>query len=146
MKNFCRREKNMKKLLSFFLILVIFANAASAADISGNVSSFGKKLADLKVTLNSVTGTQNQEGGMVYNFTQLSETSTDQNGEYGFSDLNDGMYRVNVTYNSITYGENTGLKGKAVIDFNLSEKIEGYVLKLNKTLEGIPIRLIDETG
>ena len=136
----------MNKLLSIFLILVIFANAASAADISGNVSSFGKKLADLKVTLNSVTGTQNQEGGMVYNFTQLSETSTDQNGNYGFTDLNDDMYRINVTYNSITYGENTGLKGKAVIDFNLSEKIEGYVLKLNNTLAGIPIRLMDETG
>lgn len=136
----------MNKLFSILLILVIFANTASAAEISGNVASLGKKLADLKVTLNSVTGTQSQETGMVYNFTQLSETSTDQNGDYAFSELNDGMYRVNVTYNGITYGENTGLKGKAVADFNFSEKIEGYVLKVNNTLAEIPIRLMDEVG
>lgn len=136
----------MNKLFSILLILVIFANAASAAEIGGNVTSSGKKLADLKVTLNSVSGTQNQEGGMVYNFTQLSETSTDQNGGYAFSDLNDGMYRVNVTYNSITYGENIGLQGKGVANFNLSEKIEGYVLKVNKTLGEIPVLLKDETG
>lgn len=136
----------MNKIFSILLILVIFTNAASAAEISGNVASFGKKLADLKVTLNSVTGTQSQETGMVYNFTQLLETSTDQNGDYAFSDLIDGMYRVNVTYNGITYGENTGLKGKAVADFNLSEKIEGYVLKVNNTLAEIPIRLMDEVG
>ncbi len=136
----------MNKLFSIFIILVIFINAASAAEISGNVASLGKKLPDLKVTLSSVTSTQSQETGLVYDFTQLSETSTDQNGYYAFSDLNDGMYRVNVTYNGITYGENTGIQGKAVVDFNLSEKIGGYVLKVNKTLEGIPIRLMDATG
>ena len=136
----------MNKLFSIFLILVIFANAASAAEISGNVASLGKKLADLKITVSSVTSTQSQETGIVYNFTQLSETSTDQNGDYAFSDLNDGMYRINVTYNGITYGENTGLKGKAVVDFNLSENIGGYVLKSNKTLEGVPVRLKDGTG
>ncbi len=136
----------MNRLFSILLILVILANAASAAEISGNVASIGKKLADLKVTMSSVTSTQSQEGGMVYNFTQLSETATDQNGDYAFSNLNDGMYRVNVTYNGITYGENTGLRGKAVVDFNLSEKIDGYVLKVNKTLVGIPIRLMDAVG
>ncbi len=136
----------MNKLFSILLILVIFVNAASAADISGNVASVGKKLADQKVTLNSVTSTQSQETGTVYNFTQLSETSTDQNGNYAFSNLKEGMYRVNVTYNSTTYGENIGLQGKAIADFNLSEKIEGYILKLNNTLAGIPIRLLDATG
>ncbi len=136
----------MNKIFSIFLILVIFTGVASAAEISGNVASLGKKLADLKVTLSSVTSTQSQETGIVYNFTQLSETSTDKNGDYFFSNLNDGMYRVNVTYNSLTYGENTGLKGKAIVDFNLSENIGGYVLKVNKTLVGIPVRLKDETG
>ncbi len=136
----------MNKLFSIFLILVIFTSVASAAEISGNVASLGKNLADLKITVSSVTGTQSQETGIVYNFTQLSETSTDQNGDYSFSDLNDGMYRVNVTYNGITYGENTGLKGKAVVDFNLSGNIGGYVLKVNKTLEGIPVRLMDAAG
>ncbi len=136
----------MNKLFSIFLILVIFANAASAADISGNVASSGKKIADQKVTLSSVTSTQSQETGIVYNFTQLSETSTDKNGNYFFSDLKDGMYRVNVTYNGITYGENIGLQGKALADFNLSEKIEGYVLKVNNTLEGVSIRLLDAVG
>lgn len=136
----------MNKLLSILIILVIFTSAASAAEISGNVGSIGKKLADLKVTLSSVTSTQSEETGVVYNFIQLSEISTDQNGGYAFSNLNDGMYRVNVTYNGITYGENTGLQGKAVVDFNLSEKIEGYILKINQTLVGIPVRLMDATG
>ena len=136
----------MNKLFSILLILIIFANAAAEAKISGNVASFGKKLAELKVTLSSVTSTQSQETGLVYNFTQLSETQTDPSGYYVFRDLNDGMYRINVTYNGTTYGENTGLKGKAVVDFNLSDKIGGYILKANKTLVAIPVRLKDETG
>lgn len=136
----------MNKLLSILIILVIFTSAASAAEISGNVGSIGKKLADLKVTLSSVTSTQSEETGVVYNFIQLSEISTDQNGGYAFSNLNDGMYRVNVTYNGITYGENIGLQGKAVVDFNLSENIEGFILKINQTLVGIPVRLMDATG
>ncbi|MDD5615680.1 MAG: hypothetical protein PHH85_05710 [Candidatus Methanoperedens sp.] len=136
----------MNKIFSIFLIMVIFANAASAAEISGNAASLGKKLADQKVTLSSVKSTQSQEGGTVYNFTQLSETSTDQNGDYAFSNINDGMYRINVTYNGITYGENTGVKGKTVVDFNLSENIGGYVLKVNNTLADIPIRLMDAAG
>ncbi len=136
----------MNKIFSIFLILVIFTNAASAADISGNVASLGKMLAGQKVTLSSVTSTQSQEGGTVYNFTQILETSTDQNGDYAFSNIKDGMYRVNVTYNGTTYGENTGLQGKAVADFNLSEKIDGYVLKANTSHAGIPIRLMDEVG
>ncbi len=136
----------MNKLLSIFLILVIFGSAASAAEISGNVVSFGKKLADQKITLSRVNSTQSDETGVVYNFLPLSDTTTDKNGNYAFNDLNNGMYRVNVTYNGITYGENIGLQGKSVIDFNLSENIEGYILKTNRTLEGIPVRLMDETG
>src|SRR3972149_3005833 len=146
MKNFCRRKKNMNKLFSVFIILVIFSNAASAAEISGSVISLGKKLADQKVTLSRVNATQSAETGIVYNFEPLSDATTDKDGNYAFNNLNDGMYRVNVTYSSITYGENIGLQGKAIVDFNLSEKIEGYVLKANKTLEGIPVRLMDETG
>ncbi len=136
----------MNKLLSIFIILIIFSNAASAAEISGSVVSHGKKLADQKVTLSSVNATQGAETGVVYNFKPLSDTITDKNGNYTFADLNDGMYRINVTSSGITYGENIGLQGKAVVDFNLSEKIEGYVLKANKTLEGIPLRLMDATG
>ncbi|MDD5472623.1 MAG: SdrD B-like domain-containing protein [Candidatus Methanoperedens sp.] len=136
----------MNKLLSIFIVLVIFGSAASAAEINGNVVSFGKKLADQKVTLSGVNATQNADTGVVYNFKPLSDTTTDKDGNYAFKDLNDGMYRVNVTYNDITYGENIGLRGKAIVDFNLSEKIEGYVLKVNNTLEGVAVRLMDETG
>ncbi|MFZ3383366.1 MAG: SdrD B-like domain-containing protein [Candidatus Methanoperedens sp.] len=136
----------MNKLLSIFIMLVIFANAASASQISGNVISYGKKLADQKVTLSSVNATQSPEAGVVYTFKQLLDSATDKDGNYIFNNLNDGMYRVNVTYNDITYGENTGLQGKAVVDFNLSEKISGYVRKANKTIEGVPVRLMDATG
>ncbi len=136
----------MKKLVFFLIILAIFVSAASAAEINGNVVSFGKKLADQKVTLSRVNSTQSAETGVVYNFLPLSDTVTDKDGKYTFFDLNNGMYRVNVTYSGITYGENIGLQGSAVVDFNLSEKIEGYVVKANKTLEGIPVRLMDATG
>ncbi len=136
----------MNKLLSIFVILVIFSSAASAAEISGNVVSLGKKLADQKVTLSGVNASQSAETGVVYNFKPLLDTTTDKDGNYAFKDLNDGMYRVNVTYKGITYGENIGLQGKAAVDFNLSEKIEGYVLKADKTLEGIRVRLTDAIG
>ncbi len=101
---------------------------------------------DQKVTLSSVNATQSPEAGVVYTFKQLLDSATDKDGNYIFNNLNDGMYRVNVTYNDITYGENIGLQGKAVVDFNLSEKISGYVRKANKTLEGVPVRLMDATG
>ncbi|MCZ7399180.1 MAG: hypothetical protein O8C62_05775 [Candidatus Methanoperedens sp.] len=136
----------MNKLFPIFIILVIFGSAASAAEINGSVVSFGKKLADQKVTLSRVNTTQSAETGVVYNFKPLSDTATDKDGRYIFNNLNNGMYRVNVTYSGITYGENIGLQGNAIVDFNLSEKIEGYVVKANKTLEGIPVRLLDETG
>ncbi len=139
----------MNRLLSFFIILIVFSSAASAAEISGSVVSDGKKLDGLEVTLSKVNGTvQNDQSatGVVYDFIPLSKTTTDKNGNYVFSDLNRGMYRINVTYSGITYGENIGLQDKAILNFNLSGKIEGFVLKANKTLEGIPVRLIDATG
>lgn len=136
----------MNKLFYIFITLVILGNAASAADISGNVSSLGKKLSDQKVMLSKVNATQNPETGVVYDFTSLAETTTDKDGTYAFNNLNNGMYRINVTYEGITYGENTGLQGNAVVDFNLSGKLDGYILKGNRTLEGIPVRLIDATG
>src|SRR3972149_4685388 len=149
MKNLCRREKNMNKLFSIFLILVIFSSSASAAEISGGVAADGKKLSGLEVTLSKVNGTtQNDQSmtGITYNFVPLSSTVTDNNGNFIFGNLNNGEYRVNVTYNGNTYGENTVLKEKAVLDFNLSGQIKGFVQKANNTLEGIPIRLIDITG
>ncbi|MCZ7372580.1 MAG: hypothetical protein O8C60_02800 [Candidatus Methanoperedens sp.] len=136
----------MNKLLSIFIILIIFGSAASAAEISGNVVSYGKKLADQKVTLSIVNTTENAETGIVYNYKLLMDTTTDKDGGYLFSNLNDGMYRVNVTYSDIKYGENIGLQGKAIVNFNLSGKIEGYILKANTMQEGVPIRLIDATG
>lgn len=136
----------MKKLLSVLIIFAIFTSAVSAAQISGTVTSLGKSLTDQKVTLNSVNTTQSAETGVVYNFKQLSDTTTDKDGNYSFSGITNGMYRINVTYNGITYGENIGLQETAALDFNLSEKKEGYVLKANTTLEGIPVRLMDETG
>ncbi len=136
----------MNKLLSIFIILVIFTSAASAAEISGNVISYGKKLADQKVTLGRVNATQSAETGVVFNFKPLLDTTTDKGGNYTFNNLNDGMYRINVTYTDITYGENIGVQGKAVVDFNLSGKISGSVRKANKTIEGIPVRLMDEIG
>jgi hypothetical protein len=139
----------MNKLLSIFIVLIIFGSAASAAEISGKVISDGKKLDGLYVTLSKVNGTtQNDQStiGVSYNFIPLSDTTTDKDGNYVFNDLNNGMYRVNVTYNGITYGENIGLQGKAVVDFNLSGKIDGFVLKANKTVEGIPVRLLDTSG
>lgn len=139
----------MSKLLSVFIILIIFNSAASAAEISGNVVSDGKKLDGLEVTVSKVNGTSQSDQsttGVVYNFIPLSGTTTDKNGNYAFNDLNKGMYRINVTYSGITYGENIGLQDKAILNFNLSGKIEGFVLKANKTLEGIPVRLLDTSG
>ncbi len=136
----------MNKLLSFFVILVIFGSTASAAEISGNVISGGKKLTDLAVTLSKVNTTQSAEAGIVYSFLPLSDITTDKDGKYIFNNLNSGMYRVNITYDGITYGENIGLETKAVVDFNLSGKIEGYVMKGNTMLEGVTLRLADATG
>ena len=136
----------MNKLFSIFMILVLFSGASTAAEISGSVVSFGTELADQKVTLSRVNSTQSAETGVVYSFMPLLDTTTDKGGNYAFNNIADGMYRVNVTFSGITYGENIGLKGRAAVDFNLSERIEGYVLKANKTLEGIQIRLMDVTG
>lgn len=136
----------MNKLLSIFIIVVIFVSAASAAQISGSVVSFGKKLPDQKVELSQVNTTQSAGTGTVYNFKLLSDTTTDKDGNYSFFDLNNALYRVNVTYNGITYGEIIGLQGNAVVNFNLSGKIEGYVRKANTTLEGIPVSLMDAVG
>lgn len=136
----------MNKLLSIFIILVIFAGAASAAQISGSVESTGKKLPDQKVELSRVNTTQSDETGVVYNFIPLSDITTDKEGNYAFTDLNNGMYRVNVIYDGTIYGENIGLQGNAIVNFNLSEKIEGYVRKADTTLEGIPVSLMDAIG
>ncbi|CAG1004803.1 MAG: hypothetical protein OIN86_00400 [Candidatus Methanoperedens sp.] len=136
----------MNKLLSIFIILVIFVSAASAAQISGSVESAGKTLPGQEVVLNRVNTTESPETGIVYTYMPLSNQITDKDGNYFFTDLNGGMYRINVTYNGITYGENVGVSGNEIVNFNLSEKIEGYVLKANMTLEGIPVRLTDETG
>lgn len=139
----------MNKLFSVFIMLVIFGSSASAAEISGDAASDGKKLSGLEVTLSKINGTtQNDQSmtGITYNFVPLASTVTDNNGNFIFGNLNNGEYRVNVTYNGITYGENLVLKEKAVVDFNLSGKIEGFVLKANNTLESIPVRLIDITG
>ena len=136
----------MSKLFNILMIFIIFTSAASAADISGNVVSLGKKLAGQEVTISRVNATESAESGVVYNFKLLSSANTDKDGNYFFDNLNDGMYRVNLTYNGITYGENIGLKEKAAVNFNLSEKIEGYVLKANNTLEGIQVQLLDTIG
>ncbi len=137
------------KLLLFFIISVILVSTASATEISGNVVSDGKKLTELAVTLSKVNGTSQSDQSMtgtVYDFIKLSETTTDKNGTFTFNDLDSGMYRINVTYNGTVYGENIGLKDRAIVNFNLSGKIEGSVLKANKTLEGIPVRLLDAGG
>ncbi|MCX9012569.1 MAG: hypothetical protein OIN66_15810 [Candidatus Methanoperedens sp.] len=139
----------MNRLLLLFIILVLFGGAASAAEISGSTVSDGKKQSGLAVTLSKINGTSQSDQsmtGVIYDFIKLSETTTDKNGSYAFNDLNSGMYRINVTYNGTVYGENTGLKDRAIVNFNLSGKIEGSVLKANKTLEGIPIRLLDAGG
>ncbi len=139
----------MKKLLEFFIILTLFSGAATAAEISGSIVSEGKKLTGLPVELSRINGTTQSDQsmtGVIYDFIKLSETTTDKNGSYAFNDLNSGMYRINVTYNYTTYGENIGLKDREIVDFNLSGKIEGSVLKANKTLEGIPVRLLDAGG
>ena len=136
----------MNKLLSIFIMFVIFVSAASAAQISGSVESTGKKLPGQEVVLSRVNATESAETGVVYTYMPLSNLITDKDGNYTFADINDGMYRVNVTYNGTIYGENLRLQGKAVVNFNLSEKIEGYVIKTNKTLEGVPVRLMDEVG
>lgn len=139
----------MNKLLPIFIMLVVFGSSASAADITGKVVSDGKNLDSLEVALSKINATIQSDTsiiGVVYNFIPLAETATDKEGGYAFNDLRDGKYRINVTYNGITYGENFDLKGKTAIDFNLSGKIVGYILKANNTLENIPVRLIDTTG
>ncbi len=145
-RNSCRSAEKMNKLFYIFIILIILGNASSAAEISGNATSFGKKLTDQKVTLSRVNATQSADGGVVYDFIPLADTVTDRDGIYAFRSLNNGMYRINVTYNSTIYGETIGLQGNAIVDFNLSGKIYGYVLKANRTLSGIPVRLMDVTG
>lgn len=139
----------MNKLLSILALLIIFSSAASASEISGSAVSEGKKLPGLEVTLSRINATAQSDTSMtgeVYSFALLSGTATDMDGSYAFTDLNDGKYRVNLTYNGAAYGENIALKGKAVLDFNLSGKIEGFVLKANKTIEEVPVRLLDASG
>ncbi|KCZ72399.1 hypothetical protein ANME2D_00826 [Candidatus Methanoperedens nitroreducens] len=139
----------MNKLLLLFVILAVLGGSASAAQISGNVTSGGEKLAGQTVTLSRINGTvQSEESmtGIIYNFVPLADTATDKDGNYVFSDLKDDEYRVNVTYNGSIFGEHVILRDKAVMDFNLSEKIEGSVMKANNTLEGIPLRLLDIKG
>ncbi len=139
----------MNKLLSILAVLIIFSSAASASEISGSAVSEGKKLPGLEVTLSRINATTQSDTSMtgeVYSFALLSSTATDRDGRYTFTDLNDGRYRVNLTYNGTTYGENVALKGKAALDFNLSGKIEGFVLKANKTIEEVPVRLLDASG
>ncbi len=139
----------MNRILLLFIMLVLFGGVASAAEISGSVVSDGKKLDGLEVTLSKVNGTSQNDTsiiGVIFDFLPLARTTTDKNGNYAFNNLNSGMYRINVTYSSTTYGENIGLKDKAALDFNLSGKIVGYVMKANNTLEGILVRLFDITG
>jgi len=139
----------MNKLLLILAVLVIFGSAASASEISGSALSEGKKLPGIEVTLSRINATMQSDASMtgeVYSFALLSSTTTDRDGSYAFTDLDDGRYRVNLTYNGTTYGENIALNGKASLDFNLSGKIEGFVLKTNATVEGVPVRLIDASG
>ncbi|GEM_PF-1326759 len=142
----------MNKLLLLFVILAVLTvlgGPAWAAQISGNVTSGGEKLAGQTVTLSRINGTEQSEEsmtGIIYDFVPLADTATDKDGSYVFSDLKDGEYRVNVTYNGSTFGEHVILRDRAAVDFNLSEKIEGSVLKANNTLEGIPLRLLDIRG
>ncbi len=148
-RNSSRSVKNMNKLLLILAVLIIFSSAASASEISGSAVSEGKKLPGLEVTLSRINATAQSDTSMtgeVYSFALLSGTATDMDGSYAFTDLNDGKYRVNLTYNGTAYGENIALKGKAVLDFNLSGKIEGFVLKANKTIEEVPVRLLDASG
>ncbi len=138
----------MNKLL-ILIIFFIFSNVVSAAEISGVVASYDKKLSGVEVTLSKINRTtQSDESitGVVYNFVPLTNTTTDRRGSFVFKNLNQGEYRINVTYNNITFGENVLLEDKAVVNFNLSGTIDGYVLKANNTLENIPVRLIDMTG
>lgn len=139
----------MNKLLSVLAVLVILSSAAYASEISGSALSEGKKLQGLEVTLSRINATAQSDTsitGEVYSFVLLVRTITDRDGSYAFTDLNDGRYRVNLTYNGTAYGENVVLNGKAALDFNLSGKIEGFVLKANKTIEEVPVRLLDASG
>lgn len=139
----------MNKLLSVLAVLIIFGSAASASEISGSALSEGKKLPGLEVTLSRINATAQSDTSMtgeVYSFALLSSTATGMDGSYAFTDLNDGRYRVNLTYNGTAYGENIALKGKAALDFNLSGKIEGFILKANNTMEDVPVRLLDSSG
>ncbi|KAB2940116.1 MAG: carboxypeptidase regulatory-like domain-containing protein, partial [Candidatus Methanoperedens sp.] len=88
----------MNKLLSIFIMFVIFVSAASAAQISGSVESTGNKLPGQEVVLSRVNTTESAETGVVYTYMPLSNLITDKDGNYTFADINDGMYRVNVTY------------------------------------------------
>lgn len=148
-RNSWRSVKNMNKLSLVLALLVIFSSAASASEISGSALSEGKKLQGLEATLSRINATAQSDTSMtgeVYSFVLLARTITDRDGSYAFTDLNDGRYRVNLTYNGTAYGENVVLNGKAALDFNLSGKIEGFVLKANKTIEEVPVRLLDASG
>jgi len=83
----------MNKLLSIFIVFAIFVSTASAADISGNVVSIGKNLPGQKVELSRVNTTQSDETGVVYKFIPVSDKTTDKDGNYAFTDINDGKYR-----------------------------------------------------
>ncbi|MCX9014518.1 MAG: hypothetical protein OIN89_06970 [Candidatus Methanoperedens sp.] len=139
----------MSKLLSFLIILVFLTGSALGADINGNVVSEGKKLAGLTVEISRLNGTADDENsitGVTYDFVPVASTVTGNNGNFVFENMDEGGYRVNVTYEGVTSGENIKLKNKTVVDFNLSGRVFGYVIKSNTTLVGVPVYLYDSYG
>ncbi|MBE0521798.1 MAG: hypothetical protein IBX39_05960 [Candidatus Methanoperedenaceae archaeon] len=137
------------KLLIFLIILILTTVPAIGADISGNVISESGKLAGLIVDLSKINGTESDENsitGVTYDFIPVASTVTGYEGEFVFENLDNGEYRVNVTYEGVTSGENIRLQDDTFVEFNLSGTIDGYVFKYNSTIDGVPVYLYDFYG
>ncbi len=138
----------MNKLPLYFIIISLFLFVVPAhANINGQVSAHGKPLENLSLTLSKVSLTQDEAGRNVYSFQYMLSTNTDKNGKYEFTAADvSAVYRVNVTYQNLTFGKN--VHDGETANFNLSGTITGSVFHFerNKTLASIPVNLWDEDG
>jgi hypothetical protein len=90
-EKFLQEKENMNKLFSIFIILVISAMLLLQLRSVAVLFLSGKNLLTESYTEHS-NPHRVLETGVVYNFKQLSDATTDKDGNYAFNNLDDGMY------------------------------------------------------
>ena len=116
----------MKKIKTFLTVLIalLFLSASAQNDLTGTIlyhDSTGAPLPNVELELYDAEGNY------------IATTSTDEDGEYTFSDLSAGTYNIEASYNAqaggVTMGDATEilLYLAGVIDFTPVEKIAADV-------------------